>query len=119
MKELRKDLRFYIKVLESSLRDHKTLDMKTIAFTIGCVLFCILVDMIATFFLGFNYINDIALVVGTLIYIKFYLRPQRKEFENLLELHTKEKDLEELKENVAKLEARRNKLIEKTERKNK
>jgi len=85
MKELRKDLRFYIMVLESSLRDHKTLDMKTIAFAIGCVLFCILVDIIATFFLGFNYINDIALVVGTLIYIKFYLRPERKEFENLLE----------------------------------
>ena len=85
MKELGKDIKFYFLVLEESLRDRSSLDMKTIAFAIGCVLFCILVDIIATFFLGFNYINDIALVVGTLIYIKFYLRPERKEFENLLE----------------------------------
>ena len=86
MNEVMKDVKHYLKTLYVALEGGpKSLDRQTLALAIGCVLFCILVDIIATFFLGFNYINDIALVVGTLIYIKFYLRPERKEFENLLE----------------------------------
>ena len=97
MKEIAKDLKFYFLVLEDCIRDRGSLDMKTISFVLGYALFCILADIITTLMTGFRFINDLGLVVGLVIYIKVFLRPQRKEYENLLEITEKEKNNENKK----------------------
>tara|TARA_B100001029_G_scaffold175958_1_gene178158 strand:+ start:940 stop:1233 length:294 start_codon:yes stop_codon:yes gene_type:complete len=97
MKEIAKDLKFYFLVLEDCIRDRGSLDMKTISLVLGCALFCILADIVTTLMTGFRFINDLGLVVGLIIYIKVFLRPQRKEYENLLEITEKEKNNENKK----------------------
>ncbi len=85
MNEVMKDVKHYLKTLYVALEGGpKSLDRQTLALAIGSGLLGILVDAMVAFYVGFGWTLELILLLYSLVYFKFYVRPDRQKLEKII-----------------------------------